>query len=136
VAAEDLKTRHPESAEGYYLAGLIAHEDKRWDDAEKELERALDLQPTSLDALTALTRYSLERGRGPVAITRLQRALEHDANNIEIMDLLGSTYLETKDLPRATETLTRAITLAPRSWVAYRGLGQVRLAAGDPEDAI
>jgi predicted Zn-dependent protease len=136
AAAQDLQARHPDCADGYYLAGLVAHEEKRLDDAEKELERALQLRPTFSDALTALARYSLERGHGSLAIARLRGALEHDPKNIEIMNLLGATYLETNDLPRAAETLTRAIALAPRSWVGYSSLGQVRLAAGDPQGAV
>jgi tetratricopeptide (TPR) repeat protein len=135
-AAEDLKTLRPDAPEGYYLAGLIAHDENRFDDSEGNLVRAFELQPTSLDILTTLTRFSLERGRAAVAIERLQRALNRDPGNVQIMNLLGSTYFETKDLPHATETLTKAITLAPRSWVAYRGLAQVRLASNDVSGAI
>jgi tetratricopeptide (TPR) repeat protein len=136
AAAEGLKARYPDSANGYYLAGLVAHEEKRADDAQKNLERALELEPTSSDALTALTRYSLERGHAAVAITRLQSALEHDPKNVEFMFLLGGAYLEMKDLARATDVLTRAIALSPRSWLAHRDLGQVRVAAGDLQGAL
>lgn len=134
--AEDLKALRPESPQGYYLAGLIAHDESRFDDSERNLSRALELQPTSLDILTSLTRFGLERGHAVMVIERLKQALDRDPKNVEIMDLLGGTYLETKDLPHATEVLNRAITLAPRSWVAYRDLAQVRLAANDPGGAI
>jgi tetratricopeptide (TPR) repeat protein len=134
--AEDLKALRPDAPEGYYLAGLIAHDEKRFDDSDKNLAHALELQPDSLDILTSLTQFSLERGRGAVALDRLRRSLERDPNNVEIMHLLGSTYLDTNDLQHATETLTRATTVAPRSWVAYRDLAQVRLASNDVSGAI
>lgn len=136
TAAEDLKKLHPDFAEGYQLAGRIARDENRLDDAEKDLERALELKPGSVDILTSLTRSSLDRGRAAIAIARLQRVREKDPNNVQILDLLGETYLEVKDLPHATEALTKAGALAPRSWIPYRDLAQVRLAAGDANGAI
>ena len=136
TAAEALKTLRPEDSQGYYLAGLIAHDENRPADSEKNLERALELQPASIDILTSLTRFSLAGGRGDVAIARLRHSLERDPNNVQLLDLLGGTYLEVKDLPNATETLTRAIAVAPHSWVAYRDLAKVRLTAHDVSGAI
>jgi len=135
-AAEDLKALRPEAPAGYYLAGLIAHDEKRFDDSDKNLAHALELQPHSLDILASWTRFSLERGRTTVALERLQRALERDPNNAQILDLLGGTYLETNDLHHATEIITKATTVAPRSWVAHRDLAKVRLASNDASGAI
>jgi predicted Zn-dependent protease len=135
-AAEELKKRHPDSAEGYYLAGLIAHDENRPDDSEKNLARALELRPASLDILTLLTRSNLERGRNAVAVARLVRLLDQDSNNVQWLDLLGDTYLQTKDLAHATEIFSRSMAVAPGSWVARRGLAQVRLAANDTNGAI
>jgi predicted Zn-dependent protease len=134
--AEELKTLRPNAPEGYYLAGLIAHEEHRPDDSEKNLERAFELQPASLDILGSLTRFSLERGRNADAIERLRRALDRTPDNLQILELLGGTYLETRDFGHATEILTRAVALAPRSWVAYRDLAQVKLQSNDTSGAI
>ena len=136
TAAEALKALRPDDAQGYYLAGLIAHDENRPADSEKNLERALELQPASLDILTSLTRFSLERGHGEVAIARLRHSLERNPDDVQLLDLLGATYLDMKDLTDATEVLTRAIALAPNSWVAYRDLAKVRLAANDVSGAI
>lgn len=135
-AAEDLQTLRPDDAVGYELAGLVAHDQSRLDDSEKNLERAYQLQPTSFDILSSLTRLSLERGRHAEAIDRLQHVLSHDSNNVQVWDLLGGTYLETKDLAHAQEALNRAIAIAPRSWAAYRDLAQVKLAGNDANGAI
>ena len=136
AAAEELKRLRPDYAEGYYLAGLVAHDDNRLDDSEKNLVRALELQPASLDILTSLTQFSLERGRGAAAIVRLQQLADHDPRNVQLLDLLGGTYLELKDLLHATEFLSKAIAVDPRSWVAYRDLAQARLVSGDVNGAI
>jgi tetratricopeptide (TPR) repeat protein len=135
-AAEDLKSLRPADSAGYYLAGVVAHEQGRLDDSEHNLERAYELQPRSLDTLTSLTRFALERNRGAAAIARLQRALDRDPDNLQLLELLGNTYLETRDFPHAAETFNRTVRLAPRSWVAYRDLAQVKLAAGDTAGAV
>lgn len=136
AAAQDLQVLRPDLAAGYQLAGDIARDEQRPDDAEQNLERALQLQPDSLEVLTALTHVSLERGRPVAAAERLQRVLARDPTNPQVMDLLGVTYLQMKDLPHATEALDKAIALAPRSWTVYADLAQVRLAAGDPDGAL
>ena len=136
TAAASLKTLRPDLADGYQLSGLVAREEHRLDDAEKELQRALELQPDSFEILTSLTLVSLERGRAAAAIERLQHVRARNPRDAQILDLLGGTYLQVKDLPHATEVLTEATELAPRSWIAYRDLAQVRLAAGDSDGAI
>ena len=135
-AAEDLKTLRPDEATGYHLAGLIAHDQNRLQDSEKNLERAYDLQPTSFEIIASLTRFSLERGQNAAAVERLQRVLSRDPNNVQVLDLLGGTYLEIKDLAHAEDALTHAIAIAPGSWAAYRDLAQVKLAANDSNAAI
>lgn len=136
TAAEELKRLRPDSAEGYYLAGLVAHDEKRLDDSERNLERALELRPAGRDILAALTRFTLEQGRNSQAIARLVQSLEHDPNNAQLLDLLGETYLQSKDLAHATQTLNKAVAADPASWVAQRDLAQVRLAANDTSGAI
>jgi tetratricopeptide (TPR) repeat protein len=136
TAAEELKKLRPDSTEGYYLAGLIAHDEKRFDDSEKNLERALELKPASLDILTTLTRFNLERGQDAQAVARLVHALEHDPKNVPLLDLLGETYFRSKDLAHATEIFKKAEVVDPGSWVAPRDLAQVRLAADDTSGAI
>ena len=135
-AAEDLKTLRPDEATGYHLAGLIAHDQDRLEDSAKNLERAYALEPTSFDIIAALTRFSLERGQNAAAIERLQRVLSRDPNNVQVLDLLGGTYLEMKDLEHAQEVLTHAIAVAPGAWAAYRDLAQVKLAGNDASGAI
>jgi tetratricopeptide (TPR) repeat protein len=136
TAAENLQTLLPQSATGYYLAGLVAHDQGRLEDAEKDMERALTLQPGSLEMLTSVTRLTLERGHGAAAVTRIRHALDGDPKNIQLLDLLGEVDVEMRDLNGATEALNRALALEPRSWLSYRGLAQVRLAANDPNGAI
>src|SRR6185295_18728831 len=47
TAVEDLKLAAPQAAAGPYLSGLIAESDKRYDDAEKDYAKAIELQPAA-----------------------------------------------------------------------------------------
>ena len=136
TAAEELKTRHPDSAAGFYFSGLIAAREKRLADSERDLERALALQPQALYVLEALTRLELDRGEGKAAVGHIQAGIERDPRNPQLLSLLGEVYLEQKDLVQATDSFTRAATLDPHAWLPHRNLARVKMAANDLTGAI
>lgn len=135
-AVEDLEVLRPADAVAAYLAGQIAAAQKRPDDAERDYGKALALQPNSLDALGALARLELARGRGPQAIARVQSAVARDPTNAQPLDLLAELYLKSGDLTDAQAALQRAVGLAPNWWVPYHGLALVKLAAHDGAAAV
>jgi tetratricopeptide (TPR) repeat protein len=134
-AAEDLKARRPQSAAGFYLAGVIAQSEKRWADSEQNLALALELQPGA-DMLAAVVREHLARGNAAAALARLQSAVEADPQNVAVLDLLGEVYLATRDLQRAAATLARAQEIEPARWQIHRDMALVKTAAGDEPGAI
>ena len=136
TAAEDLKTLRPDSASGFYLAGLAAREDKRDEDSRKNLEHALELQPMAIDALTALVTLDLAQGHGAQAVARVHAVVDRDPKNALAQNLLGEMYLTTHDLAHADDVLVRTIELAPRWWVPYRNRALCKLAAKDTDGAI
>ncbi len=61
-AAEDIKSLRPDLAIGYYLAGVAAAAQKQVGDARRDLARALEIQPSAIDVLTAITRLDIATG--------------------------------------------------------------------------
>jgi tetratricopeptide (TPR) repeat protein len=135
AAAEELTTRQPQWAAGYYLAGLIAADEKRPQDSEKNLEHALELQPRDLNVLAALARVEFARGASDQAVSRVQRAVETDPKNVPLLNLLGGLLLEKKEFKGAAEVFSRANALDPRQWQSHRNLAVVKVALNDPESA-
>ena len=131
TAAEELKTLSGGELSGAYFAGLIAHQQNRLDDADKELQHALELRPESIDVLAELTRLDLARNRGAAAVARLVAVAQHEPGNVAALNLLGQTYLATHDLTNASMALTQAIGTDPRSWTSYRNRARVKLALKD-----
>jgi tetratricopeptide (TPR) repeat protein len=136
AAADALKVHHPDTAAGFLLAGSIAAQQQRLAESQVDLERALALQPASLDVLTLLSRVDVARGAAAKAISRVQAAIAADSSNAALPNLLGELYLQQKDVVHASEAFGRASTVAPQAWLPHRNLAVTHLAANDPAAAI
>lgn len=135
-AAEDLKLVAPSSASGSFLAGMVAQNQGRLDDAQREFEKALKLQPQAMDALTALTRLDMQRGRGAAAISRIQAAIDGGVKNPITRNMLAEVYLAQKEPGKALPLLAEALKESPKWWVLHRNFASAKLLAGDQAGAI
>jgi tetratricopeptide (TPR) repeat protein len=136
AAADELKAHHPGVATGFYLSGSIAAEQQRLADSQADLERALALQPASVDVLTLLSRVQVARGSAAAAISRLQAVIASNPDEAALANLLGELYLQQKDREHASEAFGRASTLDPKAWLPHRNLAVARSAANDTAAAI
>ncbi len=136
IAAEDLKVAAPRLAIGPYLAGVIAQAQNRLDDAATELSHALELQPTAMDALAALTRLDIARGQSARALTRVNATIAAHPDNAIVRNLLGELQLAQKNFAAARETLGTALKLAPKWSVPYRNLALAHVGTGDMDGAV
>jgi tetratricopeptide (TPR) repeat protein len=136
AAADQLKAHHPDIAAGFYWSGSIAAQQQRLADSQADLERALALQPGSVDALTLLSRVEVARGSAPAAIARVQAAIASNPGKAALVNLLGELYLQQKDVGHASEAFGRASTLDPQAWLPHRNLAVAHSAANDPAQAI
>jgi len=77
---------HPDDFPGHYMLGYIATQQARWDDAEKELQRALTIRPKDPASLLALADTYTATNRPKEAEPVLRQALEIAGNqsNTEI----------------------------------------------------
>jgi tetratricopeptide (TPR) repeat protein len=136
TTARELETSYPDAVTPHYLAGMAAQGENKLDDAQKEFERALAMQPHALEVLSALARLELARGQSEHAIELVKNAAERDAANAYIWNLLGELYLAKQSLAPAVDAFTRASRLMPQWWVPYRNMALARSAASDVPGAI
>jgi tetratricopeptide (TPR) repeat protein len=136
TAAEDLKTLHPQAAAGWYLAGMAATGQNKPDEAQKEFEHALTIQPRAYDVLTALARLEVARGQAAQAIALVKKAAEVDPPSPPLFNLLGELYFSQHQLAEADEVLTKAKTLAPKWWTPYSNLAVTKVAEKDNKSAV
>lgn len=135
-AAEDLKTLQPESSDGWYLAGLAAQGKNHLDEAERQFEHALAMQPGALDTLSALARLELARGRAAKAIALVKNATEKSPTDAYSLNLLGELYMTQREPALAHDAFSRATQLAPKWWVPYRNLAIERHTVKDAPGAV
>jgi len=135
-AAEDLKLAGPTLATGPFLSGMVAYAQHRYEDAQRELDKALELQPNAMDALTAITRLDIDRGRTPQAVARLQARIAADPKNPLVSNMLGEVFVGAKEPAKAVDVLSQTIQTAPKWWLPYRNLALAKLAQKDQAGAV
>jgi cellulose synthase operon protein C len=114
----------------------VAQQQQRREDAEREFEHALELEPEYSEALTALVRLEVERGQRAQALTLVQGAVNRAPRNASLQNLLGEVYLAEQRYPDAVAACTEAVRLAPNWWVPYRIMAHAKAGAQDAAGAV
>jgi tetratricopeptide (TPR) repeat protein len=95
----------------YFLRGAALSEAGHWPEAEKDLLKALTLQPDQPDVLNFLGYSWVEKDqRLDQALSMLQKALNAEPQSGEIADSLGWAYYHMGDYHAAVLNLERAVT--------------------------
>lgn len=136
TAVAALIALRPDSASGPFLSGIIAQREQKLDEAQKDFEHALAMQPRAFEVLSALTRLEVERGQTSQATALVNRTIETDPKNAALFDLLGQLQVAAGSPAAAIQSLTKATQLAPGWWVPYRNLALARHAAKDTAGAV
>jgi tetratricopeptide (TPR) repeat protein len=130
----------PEQAHGdFYLLGQLAFDAGKYDEAERYLEKSVELQPGSSKYQYMLGRTYLtgpENGdRLTRAIARLETAQRLAPQQGYAHDFLSVAYLKAQRWPEAAAALHHAIDLAPDNGLLYFRLGQVYQHLGRTDEA-
>ncbi|HST29293.1 MAG TPA: tetratricopeptide repeat protein [Chthoniobacterales bacterium] len=138
VCRENIK-RAPQSAAGYFMLGLILHQQKKDDDARAALEKAAELAPDDFNALDKLVELDLLTKRYDAATARVQEVLRKNPNTAPAHFLEAKVYIghgAQGDLPRAESALRKAIELDPNFAPAYDLLTSIYIAQDKSKDAL
>jgi cytochrome c-type biogenesis protein CcmH/NrfG len=104
------------------------------EDAQKELEAALVLDPSRTHALCLLGRFYVQKRENEKAVPYLQKALRLQPDLVEASSLLGTAYVRIGHFADAVPRLQQAASLDfygnvnYQLFLAYKKLGQVQLA--------
>src|SRR5215510_4452283 len=107
------------------LASVIAQYDWDWQGAEREFNRAIELNPGSP---TAHQRYSLmlaEMGRTEESLAEIKRALDLDPISLILNTSFGSRLYYARQYDRANRQLQKTLEMDPNFLLARIFLGQV-----------
>ncbi len=114
----------PNSSLAHVLVGMTKlqyHCDRTG--AEKEIQRALELNPGDMDAVDYYSYYLLEIGRTDEAIAEKKKVLEHDPVSVGTSTELGLYFLSAGRYDDAIQQLRNALELDPNFPPALTRLG-------------
>jgi tetratricopeptide (TPR) repeat protein len=136
LTAEGIKQARPDLPLGSYLEGAVDEAEKKYDAAIAAYERALQIQPSAGEPLTALVRVDATRKQVPQALARLDKIIARQPENAIAHNLKGELLTTRGELDKAATSFNDAIVKAPKWWMPYRGLALSQLAGKRNEDAI
>jgi len=104
-------------------------------EAEREAERALELDPQLPAAQVALARVYRSTGRYAQSIGQLRQILSEHPNPAEAYRQLAYSYEEAGDLDAAEESLRYALALRSDDWHLWNSLGAFLVMTGNYTEA-
>jgi Tfp pilus assembly protein PilF len=120
----------------WYVLGSIYERQKKFDDAEQEFRKVLDVNPNNGPVLNYYGYMLADRGiRVDEAASLIQRALQQEPNNGAYLDSLGWAYYKQNKLVEAEEYLRKAIDREGNDPTILSHLADVYLKLGQNERA-
>lgn len=126
--------RNDRNAAAWMLRGQMDLRDQP-DAARTAFDKALAIEPTSIDALTGLTLADVASGHSDEAVAGVEARLSGDPQNLRLLLLAGRTYAAAQKYDTAEQTLLHLVSIDPANGDAYQLLGRLALARGNVDAA-
>jgi tetratricopeptide (TPR) repeat protein len=130
-------TEHPNDVRAMAMMAEIASRCDFFDDAEKILKRALEIDPRSVDALLMLVKlinhlsFVEHRDRGDEALKIVKQALEIDPQNVNGVSLYSSILVRFRRVKEAVPWYDRLLDLNPLHSLAWANYGSLLNSLGN-----
>src|SRR5581483_1831669 len=125
-----------ESAEAHASLGHAMLHNWEWEAAEKELKRAIGLNPGYPSAHHWYSEYLTAMGRCDESIAELKLAGELDPLSLVISADLGRAFYYARDYNRVMEQEARTLEMDPDFWLSHINVGRSYLQKGMHAEAI
>ena len=122
-----LLKQYPDAAPVRALSAAVKVQQKNYAGARQEYERALKIDPTSIDALTGLAMLEVSQNNTAAARARVDAEMAGSSNRPEVVALAARVYVAGKDYPKAETLLRHLIQIDRDNVLGYSLLGQVYL---------
>jgi tetratricopeptide (TPR) repeat protein len=120
-----LSVTNPKSAVIQAQLGYLEMLRKNPAAARVAFDRALQLNPSQIDAINALNTMDIRAGNRAAARDRVEQRVKAEPKDAGLRMLAGQTYIMLRDLPSAERALRDAIDLDSANLMAYSLLGQI-----------
>lgn len=131
VAAERALALDPTVAEVHAARALSYHFEWRWDDAEREYRRAIDLNPRYATAHQWYGEHLAKVGQSEAGVASMRRALELDPLSLVVRNDLGLVLLLAGHRDAAREAWEETLRMDPSFSIPHYFLHRLALIEGD-----
>jgi tetratricopeptide (TPR) repeat protein len=127
----------PDSARSHILLGDIYRQRERYDDAQKEYSKALDLSPNDAAALLGLATAYFDDANIAMTVEIAHKALDQSPDDPEINLLMGEALISQHNFSSSEPYLTKALHAKPQILPhVHAMLGEAYASDGKMEDAL
>jgi tetratricopeptide (TPR) repeat protein len=125
----------PGDSEARYNLGVTLR-DSNPTDAKRQFEAALAISPGYIEPLTQLASMAMGEQKPAEAVMRIQKQIELVPNSGAHYYLLGTTYLASRDIEKATDAFVKSTELEPSMLSAYVRLASIYASTGQFDEAL
>jgi protein O-GlcNAc transferase len=122
---------HPDVAGAHFHAAMAYLAQRKQADAQKHLERCVEIEPSNSAALAQLANLKRESGQPAEAVKLLERAVRHDKHLIDPVMQLMTHYKDASNFDEAERWMRRAEALQPGSPHLKQARADLQLRRGD-----
>lgn len=135
--AEKLSLSNEDKEGVFFLRGAMLEKQKKFDLAEAEFKKILQLDPKNPGALNYLGYMLADKNiRLPEALQMIQTALEQDPQNSAYLDSIGWVYFRLNKLDEAEKYLRMSLERLSKDPTVHDHLADVLLQQGKVKEAI
>jgi protein O-GlcNAc transferase len=127
--------QYPGTADAWHLSGLIAYQQRAYDDAERLIRQALEVQPGQPDYLSNLAAVLLAVGRNDEAESAARAAIAGNPNAGKCHKHLATALSRRGQFEEAIAILERIVAEDPLDATAHCNLGAILQESKRPEQA-
>jgi len=132
----DCVEKSSEKARPHNNLGVACNDMGMFDKAIKEINKAIDLKPSFVNAYVSLGNAYLNKGLFDIAIKEYRNALRLKNDYAEVYVNIGNTYIKKGLIERAIESYSKALALKPDSVRARLNIASAYGLKGFAEKAL
>lgn len=114
--------RNPQAASAHFLQAKIAATQGKWDLAETEAQKTIDLDVNFSSAYDLLISCYIAENKLPQAIGRLEALLLKTPDNARALLVAALIYEKLNDIPKTRDAYERLLSVSPNSLLALNNL--------------
>jgi tetratricopeptide (TPR) repeat protein/S1-C subfamily serine protease len=130
------RLQNPESAEDFYVRGLIRSGNQDQEDAARDFDRAIELDPEFTKAYYQRAIIQFDQGEAEAAIADFEQVIRLDPEDMFGYYGRGTAQAKLGKFEEAIRDLSRAIELDPSFANAYRNRSAARYQLSDSDGAL